>query len=119
MLVAKVRDSPTSCSQQVYVASSGGDATVTTGDSTLFYLSDEFLYADILGTPHGYVSFENSGTSCGSHANLVFTTSDSNKCSSQGPFSIDSDGTLVYGTGGGTFQVCGAGQYVSRTSEME
>ena len=113
-----LQDSPSFCLQQVYVASSGTDATVTTGDGTLFYISDDFLYADIPETPHGYMSFENSGTSCGSHANLVFTTSDSNKCSSQGPFSVDSEGTLVYGTEGGSFQVCGEGQYVSRMRKI-
>lgn len=103
--------------QFVYVAESGATAVVTTelDEHTSFYLDSNFLYAAVTDSPHAYISFQNSGTSCGIRGDFVFTTSDSNKCSSEGPFSISvaDGGELVYGSGEGSFQVCGEDKHVS------
>ncbi|EKM54638.1 uncharacterized protein PHACADRAFT_210435 [Phanerochaete carnosa HHB-10118-sp] len=100
---------------ELFVTGVGATATVTADTGTSFYISSDFdfLYADIDDTSHAYVNFQNFGTTCGTTGDLIFTTSDSNKCSSQGPFSVTESGVLQYESGPGSFLVCGTDQHIA------
>ena len=91
-----------------------GTPVLSTFLRTPFYIAASQLYADTSSgvAPHAFVSFDNSGTSCGTFGPLVFTTSDTNKCSQQSGFVFDGT-TLVFGTSGGSFEMCGTDNHVS------
>ncbi|KAI0700738.1 hypothetical protein BC835DRAFT_1326130 [Cytidiella melzeri] len=74
--------------------------------------SNRFLDLAISGLPHAYISFANTGAICGESGPLVFTTSDSNKCSQQPTFDVTSTDELVTLNVDGSFQVCGPDNHI-------
>lgn len=76
------------------------------------------LFASISDTPHVFLNFANSGTSCGDTGNVVFTVSDTNKCAEPSPFALTSEGHIAFHSGTGTFLVCGADKHVSLASSF-
>lgn len=76
------------------------------------------LFASISDTPHAFLNFANSGTSCGDTGDVAFTVSDTNKCAESSPFALTSEGHIAFHSGTGTFLVCGTDEHVSSASSF-
>ncbi|KAI0346820.1 hypothetical protein BDW22DRAFT_1424934 [Trametopsis cervina] len=103
----------------LWVDDTNGSAKVnppTSTSSETFSISSptDFLYVSFPGSPHAYISFSNIGTSCGTSGPLVFTTSNSNKCSQQPQFEISNNSELIPSVQG-SFQVCGTDKHLEFT----
>lgn len=71
------------------------------------------LFASIANTPHAFLNFANSGTTCGDTGDIVFTVSDTNKCAESSPFALTSEGHVAFHSGAGTFLVCETDNHAS------
>ena len=104
-------------SQPIFVNDAGTAIVNPPGPSTQSFSIDpssSLLFVSLQNSPHAIISFQNSGTHCGSSGPLLFGSSNSNKCSQQPSRSLTSDNAeVIVKSMDGVFEICNQTYQVS------
>ena len=100
-------------SQPIFVNDAGTAIVNPPGLSTQSFSIDpssSLLFVSLPNSPHAIISFQNSGTHCGPSGPLLFGNSNSNKCSQQPSWRLESDNEVIVTSVEGLFEVCAEDQ---------